>query len=283
MNTLAPLSAALLRGPSIRAVALAETWVHGLTAQPDQPPKGAMNAAQARESNRLYAVEGGVALIDVCGMLVPESGWIGCAGITGYPDLEDQIGAALADPSVASVALLIKSGGGYCEELWEFCLWLTAQRGGEKPLVAICHTAASAAYAIASCCDRIVVSPFGLVGSIGTVMVHLELSGFLEKHGVTATVVRSPDGKYRGNMLEALDPATLATFQASTDELTRYFANHVASTRGLTVEAVLATNAAVYELGSGTAEALRLGLVDAVMLPEAALADLIEFSTAAQD
>jgi len=81
-------------------------------------------------------------------------------------------------------------------------------------------------------------------------------------------------------MLEQLDPTARERFMSSIDELTGMFADHVAAHRGIAVETVIGTDAACFELPSGTARALTLGLVDAVMTPEDALAELAAYSPA---
>lgn len=273
----------LLRGPSIRTVAVAENWVHGIAAQPEHPPKGAMTPDEARLKDRLYVVQNGVALIAVEGLLVPDGGWIGYSGITGYADLQEQIGSAYADPSVKSIALWINSGGGYVEDLFEFCAWLAEFKSRDKLVCALCQHAYSAAYAIAASCSEITVAPMGGVGSIGVVMVHFEISKALEDFGVGVSVIRAPDGKFRGNMVEALDDAARAKFQASVSEMSNIFADHVGEQRGLTRDDILGFDAAVFELPSGTAEAVRLGLADEAISPGDALDKLIEFSTNATD
>lgn len=272
--------AALLSGPAIRPVAMAENWVHSLASDHGTPPKGAMSPDCARRENALYQRLGDVALIGVEGMLVPESGWIGYSRITGYDDLRAQTEAALADSAVAKIAYYVNSGGGYCEGLWEFSAWLSSVRG-QKPTVALCQHAYSAAYAIACTCDDLVVAPMGGVGSIGTVLVHIEIAKALAEFGVAVNVIRAPDGKYRGNMLEALDDATRAKFQASVDELTEIFTAHVAAHRGIGQDSVLATDAGVFDLPSGTARAVTLGLADEALSIDDALQSLIDFQPAA--
>lgn len=274
------LSLAFARGPSVFRALTADTYAHLLATAPSQPPKGALSPAEAQERNRLYDVVDGIAVIGVEGLLLPDTGWIGYSGATGYGDLEFQIGAALADPSIKAIALYVDSGGGRVDGLFEFTDWLAENRG-DKPIVALCDTAYSAAYAIAAACDRVVAAPMGGVGSIGVLLVHVEISKALEEFGIAVNVIRSPDGKARGNFLEQLDEATRATFQAGVDELAEIFAKHVAGHRDIEVSAVIETNAALFDLPSGTAAALSLELVDAVMPLPAALQELRDFSTAA--
>lgn len=268
----------ILRGSAFQPMALADAFVHGLARDHGQPPKAAMTPERAAANGRLFNRYGPVAVIGVEGLLVPEEGWIGDEYVTGYADLEQQAEAALADGGVEAVGFWINSGGGYVEGLFEFCDWLNAARGN-KPIVAFCQHAYSAAYAIASACDRITVAPMGGVGSIGAGCIHFEISGALEKWGIKPTIIRAPDGKMRGGVLETLDDRARAELQRGINETTGLFTALVERGREglITAEDALALDAAVLRLPTGTAEALRLRLVDEVTTPGEALDALVAF------
>lgn len=244
-----------------------------------RPPR-AMTPEQAERRGVLYYRAGPVAIIPVEGILVPGTGYIGSDWMTGYGDLAAQFSAALADESVSVIAPLINSGGGMVSGLWELVDAMMSARGA-KPMVALCENAYSAAYAIAAACDRIAVSPYGGVGSIGVVLMHMEMARAMEGDGVSVTILRAPEGKGRGGPFEALDDATRASLQGAVTELAALFGAKVAAGRAgmVTAEAALATDAAEYDTPSRLAEALRLGLVDAVAPLDDVLGEITEFST----
>ena len=122
----------------------------------------------------------------------------------------------------------------------------------------------SAAYAIASTADRLYVTRTGEVGSIGVVAVHVDESGADAKAGLAWTFVFAGEQKVDGNAHEPLSERARSTIQADVDRLYAEFCALVAANRGLTVEAVRGTNAAVYrgELAIRAGLADRLGTLD---------------------
>jgi ClpP class serine protease len=121
--------------------------------------------------------------------------------------------------------------------------------------------AASAAYGVAMVADSGVYLPAsGQVGSIGTVMVHIDESGALEGAGVKATIVRSGPQKFTASSLEPLSAEARAKMQARVDMTAALWAGVVAERRGGTAASWLALEGAVF---SG-AEAVKVGLADGV-------------------
>lgn len=120
---------------------------------------------------------------------------------------------------------------------------------------------ASAACWVISQTAYVSINETGYTGSIGTVSVVADTSGYYEKEGIKVHVVSS--GKYKGafaNGAEITDEH-LEYLQKQVDELTDFFIDAVASGRQLEREAV-------EELATGemwvAEEAKELGLVDSV-------------------
>jgi signal peptide peptidase SppA len=231
--------------------------------------KGALarDASYDRDNRKSYEMSGDIAVIRIEGTLVHKAGWLDAmSGFCGYNLLSSQFEAALADPDVLGIWVEIDSPGGAVSGLFalvEEIANMTQSMGG-KPIYAwVNEQACSAAYAIASVCDKVYGPEDAMVGSIGCVMVHTSMAGALADNGIAVTVIRSGERKMRGNKYEDLDEATEAKFQASVDDVRARFANLVAMGRQITAEQVLATEADWFE-GS---EAVSLGLMDAV-LPE---------------
>ena len=90
-----------------------------------------------------------------------------------------------------------------------------------KPVIAIANgMSASAGYALASGATKIIAAPSGMAGSIGAVMLHLDLSRALDKEGVTPTLIIEGARKADGNPVEPLSDAALRTLQG---EVHRYY------------------------------------------------------------
>jgi signal peptide peptidase SppA len=215
-----------------------------------------------------------IAVVSVIGTLVSRSGYLAAAsGLVSYADIGDAIAAAMDDSSVRGVILDIDSPGGEVGGLFDLVEQMRAiKTGNGKPLWAVANESAlSAAYAVASAADRLYVTRTGEVGSIGVVAVHVDESGADAKAGLTWTFVFAGDRKIDANGHEPLSERARATIQADVDRLYTELCGLVADNRGLTNEAVRATDAAIYrgEL------AIRAGLADRVGTLDLAIAEMV--------
>ena len=224
----------------------------------------------------LYAIDRGVALIAIRGVLFDELEFHGASWATGYNAIRLAAALAVNDPDVKALALDIDSGGGMVAGCFELCDWLRAA-GEQKPLTAIVKFwAASAAYAILSACKEATAPQTGGVGSIGVVMMHLDISQWLAEEGLKVTLIQAGKHKTDGNMFEALPAEVKAEWQETCEAYRTMFADTVAAGRpGLTAAAALATEARFYEGPIQMQAAHQLGLIDALMDPADALDQLI--------
>ncbi|MFC4168433.1 S49 family peptidase [Teichococcus aestuarii] len=236
----------------------------------DQEDEGESFGRKAKA--RPYEVVAGVAIIPVTGTLVQKLGsltpW---SGMTGYDGIRLNLLAALDDPEVQAIALLIDSPGGEvagCFDLTDFVYGLR----GQKPLHAILDESAySAAYALASACDRITVPRTGGTGSVGVIGMHVDFSKALGSAGVAVTMIRYGELKAEGNEYEPLTKGALGRMQADIDTMGELFIETVARNRGLKASAVRATQAGTFLGKAGVS----IGFADAVRAPQAAMADLV--------
>lgn len=274
-----------LHGPALLAPGW-EGWardaVARLRALGGQAPPGASALAGETGSRRLYPVVDGAAIVAVAGLLVHKLGYVGCGWVTGYDGLRAQLAQALADPEVRAVVLDVDSGGGMVAGCFDLVDWIgQAKAAADKPVAAILsETAYSAAYAIASAADSIAVPRTGGVGSIGAVIMHVELSRWLDREGVGVTLIAAGQHKVDGNPFQVLPDAVRDHWQAQTEAARRLFAATVARNRSaagakLTPDQALATEARCYHGPEGVAEAVRLGLADAILSPDDAFAAVI--------
>lgn len=219
---------------------------------------------------RQYRVEDGVAVVPVIGSLVTRSGSLRPAsGMTGYNAIGAEVDRAVADRDVRAIALEIDSPGG------ETGVHDLARRiraaAVHKPVWAIvADEAFSAAYAIASGATRILVPSEGGVGSIGVLAIHRDTSGKLAQEGVTVTILTAGARKADGHPFGPLPAEVASRWQARIDRIHAEFVGLVATHRGLGEGAVRATEADLFY----GADAVRLGLADAVMPAHEALQEL---------
>lgn len=211
--------------------------------------------------------EEGVAVISVRGSLYRGMFW------DDYEDLRDRIEEALASPAATAVLLDIDSPGGRVAGCFELTRWLSEQRT-RKPIWALANDqATSAAYAIASACERVFVTPAAVVGSIGAVCVHVDGSKNDELYGYKFTEIASGTRKTELSSHKALTPGGRATLERVVEAASEQFFAEVARYRTqLAVDALRALQAGVF-VG---ADAQTAGLVDGVGTKDEVLAQLRE-------
>jgi ClpP class serine protease len=216
---------------------------------------------------RPYNVQGGVLTIPVSGALLNNFSFAATFA-TGYQYLAAAWDRGMADPDVKGIVLSINSGGGECSGNFDLVDKMVATK--EKPCIAICENAFSAAYNLAAVADEINMSRTGGVGSIGVVTGHMDASEQMKNRGIKMTFISSPEGgdKTDGTPYEALSATARERMQAKTDEFYQHFVDSVSQNRGLEEKAIRATKARTFT----AAQALSNGLADSVTSGENSMA-----------
>lgn len=237
----------------------------------DDDDGGSRHRRQQRTESG-YDIAAGVALVPICGTLVQKTGCLRpYSGMTGYDGIRVAFANALEDPDVEAIVFDIDSPGGEVAGCFDLVDTLYRARG-IKPVWAILNEmACSAAYAIASAADRITVPRTGVTGSIGVILMHVELSRALAAEGITVTIIQYGDRKSDGADTKPLDNTALGRFQADIDTMGDLFTATVARNRGLPVAAIRAQQAMTYRGAMG----VEAGLADAVMAPDEAFKALL--------
>ncbi len=197
--------------------------------------------AAARSQNVAKSGGGAVAVLPLFGTIMRRGNMMsdlcGPSG-TSVEQFTQQFRAAMNDPNVSNIALVIDSGGGCVSGVPELAAEILAGKK-QKPIVAVVDSlCASAAYWIAASCSEIYVTPSSLTGSVGVYTVHEDLSGAYEQAGVKLTFVYFGDNKVKGNDAEPLDDDTRADMQARVDYYGAMFEKAVAKGRGIKAEDV---------------------------------------------
>jgi signal peptide peptidase SppA len=215
----------------------------------------------------------GIAVIPVHGTLVKRTlGLEAASGLTSYGDIAAMLDAAIADPQINGILMDVDSPGGEASGSFELARRVR-EAAGIKPVWAVANDSAfSAAYAIASAANRIVVTETGGVGSIGVIALHVDQSVKDANDGYRFTAITAGSHKNDFSPHEPLTDTAKAELQAEVDRLYGLFVDHVAAMRNLSAEDVRATEAGLY-FGPN---AVAAGLADAVGTLDATLA---EFST----
>ncbi|QOJ19956.1 MAG: S49 family peptidase [Gammaproteobacteria bacterium] len=233
---------------------------------------GMADPAYARQtvvSETGYKIVDGVAVIPVVGTLVHRGSTPNAmSGLTGYDALSKWFQAAMNDPAVNAILLELDTPGGEVAGAFDFADQIHAARG-QKPVTAmVSDLAASAGYLIASAAGEIVTTRTGRTGSVGVVTAHIDYSKALNNEGVVVTHIYSGAHKVDGHPFAPLPEEVKARWQADIQSLYQLFVQTVARNRGMTIDAVQATEALVY-MGDA---AVSMGFADKVSTLEATLA-----------
>lgn len=236
----------------------------------------AASFAPSRDRNRSYAVHGVVGVLPVSGTLVHKSGNIQpYSGTTGYDGIIHRATEAFMDPEVKGVLLDNDTPGGEvagCFDTAQQLRMLADQYN--KPIWSLCYDMnCSAGMALASSADKRLITQTGIAGSVGVIMAHASHEAELKDKGLKVTLIRSGAHKGEGNPYEDLPEEVLARFQSQTDQLRVQFAELMAENMALSVEEILATEAAVYQ---GSA-AIDVGFADELVNGHEAIAIFNEF------
>jgi signal peptide peptidase SppA len=244
---------------------------------PVKPHAFAANVRAERYAEKPYVVtDDGVGVLGVYGVLLQRYAFdaASCTSFASYQVIRQRMDAMLADADVKAVLLEVDSPGGEAAGAHDLAraLYSAAQSSG-KPLWAhVNEDSFSAAYYLTSSARRIVVPQAGRVGSIGTVMAHVDQSRRDEKMGVSWTFVHSGKHKVDGNSHQPLSAQARKYMEAEVARLTDMFVNHVAQARSIDAQDVRNTEAGLLAAG----DARQLGLVDAVASFDDTLAELTD-------
>lgn len=212
----------------------------------------------------ILTVHDGVGIIPVSGTLMSENHWLfRWLGDTSYDAIQRAAKEAEGRADVRVVLTRNNSGGGLAHGMDETAetLRLLAQI---KPVVAYNENQmSSAAYGINMGVTHIVSAPVGFSGSIGSAMIHREISGLEKKIGIKSTDFASGDLKRIASAYEPLTPESRAYLEGLVTAHGKVFVEQTATARKLTPE----QSAEVARAGEFVGvQAVSIGLVDSIGL-----------------
>lgn len=227
------------------------------------------------EPNYLLRKEGNVGVVSIKGPLINSDHPIyAFFGVATYPAIRRALVAAATDSSIKSILLDVDSGGGSVAGVDDTAELIKRIDAKVKPVVTYSDTMASAALWLGITGRQRYASKTAIIGSIGVLMVHIDRTEQFKQEGLKATVIRS--GKYKAllNPYEPLSDLAKAQVQEQIDAAYRVFGDHVASTLGMSFEAM------DKKVGQGREffgqKAVDAGLIDGIAPFDAILSALAE-------
>lgn len=215
------------------------------------------------QNAQTVTVRDGVALVPVTGPIMRYANlFTQVSGATSLDLLARDFTAAVDNPAVKHIVLVVDSPGGQANGIAEFAAMV---RASVKPVTAyVDGTAASAAYWIASAAGQIVMGKSAIVGSIGAV---LSLDTKTDPNAVEIVSSQSPNKRP-----DVRTDAGRAQIQTLIDALAQVFVDDVAAYRGVAAQTVLD------QFGQGAmfvgADAVARGMADRLGTLETLLAGL---------
>lgn len=206
-----------------------------------------------------------VLLIDVSGVIAHKAE--GRGGVfPGPPDIvarvKEELQLAAQDDRVKAVVLRINSPGGTVTASDQLYYELRRFKATRKiPIVAVfMDVGASGAYYVAMAADSVIAHPTSIVGSIGVVMLRMNVEGLLEKLGLETSAIKSGTMKDMGSPFRTMTDDEHQVFMGVIMEFYDRFVQVVGEGRpGLKSDRIR-------ELADGriytAAQALKAGLVD---------------------
>lgn len=209
-----------------------------------------------------------VAVIGVHGVIRPRgSSWHDSA-----EELGKKIHEAATDPNINTVVFDFNTPGGYIAGIPELADQIHALGQHKKTIGVANHMAASAGYWLASQTDTLYATPGSLLGSIGVISTHTDLSKMHEQMGVKITAVISAPRKGDLSPYQPLTDQAKAALQAEVDHYHQMFVSAVG--RGRRVDPAV-VDKTYGQGGTMTAQhALTAGMVDGIKSLSQVLFDL---------
>lgn len=217
-------------------------WADGRRLDGDELAAAIGDAPQAAAARRgAQQSSGGVAVIPVFGTIAHRAHVVQSVsgpGGTSTEMLGKAIAAAVASPDVGAIILDVDSPGGAVYGTPEVVDRIYEARQS-KPVVAVANAlAASAAYWIGSAASEFIVTPSGMVGSIGVLAVHEDRSAEHAAQGRRYTFIHAGKFKVEGNSAEPLTDEARGVMQTMVDQAYAGMVKSIARNRGVTPDAV---------------------------------------------
>lgn len=202
---------------------------------------GALEAfpAQRKPQTERASVRGAVGFLPIRGMIFRHSNlFVQWCGGTSYAQLAIDFQALLDDPNVETIVLDLDSPGGEVTGCQEFADQVYKARARKRIVAYVDGSACSAAYWIASAAERVITSPTGLLGSIGTMASIVDDREAMASAGYREIVLVSSQSPRKHVDVASEDGQR--EIVAVLDAFAQVFVEDVARNRGVTAERVLA-------------------------------------------
>jgi signal peptide peptidase SppA len=188
-----------------------------------------------------FEIKDGVGVLRIEGMIIPKSDFFSIffGGFAALDILERDFRELVGREDVHTIVLDIDSPGGDAFGVQQFANIIFEARS-KKPIMAVTSgMMASAAMWIGAAAHKtFITGDVTVVGSIGTVTTHTDISELNKKIGITQTEVAAGEFKRVPSMLKPLDAQGEAVLQNQVDQVNSAFTNDMATFKNIKPSAV---------------------------------------------
>lgn len=226
--------------------------------------------AQAKEEE-LFIVEGGVAVIQISGVMTKGFNFFG----TSTLQVRKMLAQAAADKDVRAILLRIDSPGGTVSGTKELADEVAKVAKKKLVVAQIEDLGASAAFWVASQANFVFANDTAEIGSIGTFAVAADFSKMLEDDGIKVHVITNTEGEdFKGAFAfgSEITDKQIADVKSIINELHQFFRDAVVNGRGF-------SESQMAKVGDGRTfvakKAKSLGLIDGVRSIETTIGKIL--------
>lgn len=199
-------------------------------------------------------------------------------GLQTYNDIMAGIDKAMQTEDIKGIVLVINSPGGVINGLFATARYLLDAKA-KKPILAVVESqACSAAYLLASCCSKIVASPYSEIGCCGVQVEARDYSNYEKKVGILTKIFHSANAKKKN--LSPFTPEGEAALKKRLNDMESAYYDLIAEGRNIAKEDC------IKDFGQGAVfmaeEAIEKGMIDAIASMDDAV-DEFEASLSEED
>jgi len=209
------------------------------------------------------AAGGSVAVLQLYGVIAQRMNVVmDMSGGTSTEIFGRQFQMVLVDPTISAIVMQVDSPGGSVFGVEELATMIYKARGQKKLIAVADSMAASAAFWIATAMDEVWVTPGGMVGSVGVIAEHYDMSQAYAQEGISPTLITFGEHKAEGNDTAPLTDEATTEIQRMVDSYGMSFVKGLARQRGVSTVKVM------NDFGQGRVyradEAVQRGMADKV-------------------
>lgn len=121
----------------------------------------------------------------------------------GTKEIASLMMEAVNSKNISGIIFSIDSGGGTTDSVYPLLAAIGKAQAAGKPIFALCFQANSAAYRVASACDKVIAeNNMSMFGSIGVFVKIPDNSAYMEKQGIKTITVYAPESTDKNKPLE---------------------------------------------------------------------------------